>query len=76
MAYFDGGIHGWNGPNGYVAPAPQTKLFCDPCAEEEVPLRPKTGVLDQDIGRHWDTGFKWAPIYGGGSVCQACGKAC
>jgi hypothetical protein len=69
MAYFDGTLHGWNGPNGYERGKPHTKTFCDECAEIELPLKPKG-----EIGRHWDTDFKWAPIWGG--ACDKCGKPC
>jgi hypothetical protein len=69
MAYFDGGIHGWNGPNGYVPAKPNTRILCDKCGETELPLKP-----EGQIGRHWETGFKWAPHYG--APCHACGTAC
>jgi hypothetical protein len=68
MPYFNGGIHGWNGPNGYVRPEPCTRILCAPCAEIELPLKP-VGT----IGRHWHTDFKWAPHYG--ANCRRCGKA-
>lgn len=68
MAYFNGGIHGWNSPGGYVPPKPTTRVLCDDCAEIELPLKPK-GTL----GRHWDTGYKWAPHYG--AACHRCQQA-
>lgn len=63
MAYFNG-----SSPHAehYV---PVTKVYCDTCAETELPLKPKG-----TIGRHWDTGFRWAPWYGGGRKCDKCGK--
>lgn len=68
MSYFNGGIHGWNGPKGYVPAQPCTRVLCDDCAEIELPLKPRG-----TIGRHWDTGFKWAPYYG--APCHRCGKS-
>lgn len=73
MAYFDGDLHGWNGPDGYHAGRPQTRLYCDPCAEEAIPL-PATGPNGDRVGRHWATDFKWAPRYG--SLCHCCGQPC
>jgi hypothetical protein len=67
MSYFNGTIHGWNGPNGYDRGKPCTRVLCDDCAEIELPLKPKG-----TIGRHWDTDFKWAPIFG--ANCHRCGK--
>jgi hypothetical protein len=72
MAYFNGGLHGWNDRAGYHAPAPTTAIYCDDCAETAIPLPAKTG--DRDGARHWSTGFKWAPRYG--APCTACGKDC
>lgn len=69
MAYFDGGLHGWNSNAGYVPAKPNTRVLCDPCGEVELPLKPKG-----ERGRHWDTGFKWAPIYG--APCNRCGENC
>ena len=71
MAYFNGGIHGWNGPDGYVPPEPCTAVYCDGCAEQAIPLPPKTG--ERDGQRHWDTDFRWAPRYG--APCHNCGDA-
>lgn len=67
MAYFNGGLHGWNSPTGYIPAAKCTRVLCDACAEIELPLKPKG-----EIGRHWDTDFKWAPRYG--AACHRCGK--
>lgn len=76
MAYFDGGLHGYNGPNGYVAPLKTTRVYCDDCAESSIPL-PATGPNGDRVGRHWATGFKWAPYYGGeDGHCVQCSKAC
>ena len=72
MAYFNGkGVTGMDGVFRYV---PMTALYCDQCAETQIPL-PKAGPVarDPEIGRHWDTDFKWAPHYG--AHCHTCGKA-
>ena len=69
MAYFNGGIHGTWTKDGYVPAAPNTRTLCDECAEIELPLKPK-GTM----GRHWDTGFRWAPRYG--AACHKCSKLC
>jgi len=73
MAYFDGGIHGWNDSKGYHPPAPMTRLYCDPCAETAIPL-PATGPNGDRVGRHWATPFKWAPHYG--APCHICNVLC
>lgn len=69
MAYFDGDMHGIWTASGYKAGKPHTCTLCDDCAEEELPLKPRG-----EIGRHWDTGFKWAPTYG--APCDKCGRRC
>lgn len=74
MAYFDGTIHGWNDKDGYHHGKPHTKTFCDACAETAIPLPSKETWTGQPGGRHWGTGFKWAPVYGG--KCDKCGKDC
>ena len=56
----------------YVAP---TLIYCDDCAETQIPL-PEHGPNGDRVGRHWDTGFKWAPYYGGTTRCCACNKPC
>jgi len=67
MAYFNGGLHGWNSPNGYVPPEPCTKVYCDKCADGgAVPMDQSKPKGQQ----HWDTGFRWAPVYG--SKCHQC----
>jgi hypothetical protein len=72
--YFNGGIHGWNDSKlGYIAPEKTTRIYCDECAETEIPL-PKTGPYGDRVGRHFDTGFRWAPHYGGSTPCTKCGK--
>jgi hypothetical protein len=70
MPYFNGGLHGWNDSAGYHPPAPCTARYCDGCAEDAIPLAGNSG----DVGRHWKTGFKWAPYYGGDAPCDCCGK--
>lgn len=78
MTYFSqaGAMHGWNGRNGYVPPAPITKIVCDPCA--------KAGAVPFEMRRDWRGRFKyrmqarpwkWAP-WRGGCPCDACGKDC
>ena len=72
MAYFEqrGAMHGWwRSDGGYVPAAPVGRILCDDCGESELPLKPKG-----TIGRHWDTGFKWAPHYG--APCHRCGNGC
>jgi hypothetical protein len=73
MAYFDGRIHGWNDSKGYHAGEPHTATYCDACAPEAIPL-PELGKDGRKGSRHWGTGFKWAPHYGG--PCKECGRAC
>lgn len=72
MAYFNGGLHGWNDAAGYHAPEPCTAVYCNGCAETAISL-PETGPNGDKVGRHWETGFKWAPHYG--KPCDVCGKA-
>lgn len=72
MTYFNGGIHGWNGEDGYRAPEPCTAVYCDSCADAAIPL-PETGKGGRRGNRHWGTGFRWAPYYG--RQCDGCGKA-
>jgi hypothetical protein len=69
MAYFDGGIHGMNTVAGYIPAKPNTRILCDDCAEPVLPLKPKG-----TIGRHWGTGFRWAPRYG--APCGRCLERC
>lgn len=70
MPYFNGGIHGHNDSRGYHPPAPCTAVYCEPCAHAgAVPMdRSK-----RDGSQHHDSGFRWAPIYGGGRKCDECG---
>jgi hypothetical protein len=70
MAYFNGGGGGYYWLGRYVPLAKTTLVYCDACAETKIPLPGKPG----DIGRHWETDFKWAPRYGGGTCCSGCGK--
>ena len=76
MAYFNGDMHGWNDPlTGQYDPGKaHTHTYCDKCAETEIPLPKKEAWKDRPGGRHWDTGFKWAPRWGG--PCDKCGKDC
>lgn len=75
MAYFNGGIHGWNDPTTgrYVPAARTTRIYCDDCAESAIPL-PDKGPNGDRVGRHWGTDFKWAPVYGGSTKCHQCGE--
>lgn len=70
MSYFNGTLHGWNDPvRGYIPPQKTTHVYCDACAESEIPLAP---ITDDNKGRrHWGTGFKWVSYYG--DVCTKCG---
>lgn len=72
MAYFDGGIHGYNDSAGYHPPAKVTTVYCDECAETSIPL-PAHGPRGDRVGRHWSTAFSWAPHYG--SACHVCKRA-
>lgn len=74
MTYFNGTLHGFNDARGYHPPEPLTAIYCDPCAETAIPL-PETGPRGDRVGRHWGTGFKWAPRFGGESKCKRCGTS-
>ena len=54
---------------------PLTHMYCDVCAEARIPL-PAAGpvAINPRIGRHWDTGFTWAPYFGGDATCSKCGR--
>lgn len=72
MTYYNGGGGGsWIGESIPIIPV--TAIYCDPCAETAIPL-PDKGPNGDSVGRHWNTGFKWAPLYGGNSICSKCGK--
>lgn len=59
---------------GKPAPQPATpRLYCDACAESAIPL-PATGPDGREGSRHWETGFRWAPYYGGSKPCDSCGE--
>lgn len=75
MAYFNGGLHGWNDPKfGYIQPKRMTLIYCDDCAKKAIPL-PETTI--ENKGReHWGTDFRWAPFYGGKTPCNECGVFC
>lgn len=75
MAYFNGGSGGYYWLGKYIPLVRTTAIYCDPCAETAIPL-PEFGRNGDKVGRHWETGYKWAPHYGGGAVCHDCGKAC
>ena len=78
MAYFNGGLHGYNGPAGYTAPPPTTAVYCDACGPANIPrfgqTKPADRGPDSHWADHWDTGFKWAPYYGRDRTCDACGE--
>jgi hypothetical protein len=70
MTYFNGNPGNmWLGE--WHPGTPVTRIYCDECAETEIPLPPRE---EKPIGRHYDTGFKWAPYYGGSTVCLKCGR--
>lgn len=80
MVYYNGGDHGWSDADGYHAPEPTTRVYADECAGAAIPLPefgpPGPGGELRTGNRHWGTGFKWAPWYGGGRKCDCgCGKA-
>jgi hypothetical protein len=85
MTYFNGsGGYYWLG--NYVPLVETTRIYCDDCAEEAIPFRPLeqgppapgdsifNGIEARNKSRHYDTGFKWAPYYGGDARCMVCGK--
>lgn len=82
MAYFDG--YGFTDLKGQWRYAPVTAVYCDDCAEAEIPLPPARAQREDESDfhyalyaggtRHHSTGFKWAPHYGGGVKCKCCGK--
>ena len=74
MAYFNGDLHGSWISGTYDPGKPHTKTYCDGCAETEIPLPAKETWQGSPGGRHWDTGFKWAPRYG--APCDKCGEGC
>lgn len=71
MPYFNAPLH--SSFMGKPAPRPPVSLvYCDDCAEAAIPL-PATGRDGRTGSRHWESGFRWAPYYGGGKPCDACG---
>ena len=71
MPYFNAPLY--SSFMGKPAPQPATRrLYCDDCAETAIPL-PATGRDGRTGSRHWETGFRWAPHYGGGKPCDGCG---
>jgi hypothetical protein len=75
MTYFNGGDGGYYWLGQYVPLTTTTRIYCDVCADAAIPLPPH-GPNGDSIGRHWETGFKWAPYYGGNAICTRCGKPC
>lgn len=73
MPYFNGTLHGWNGPGGYAPAKPITAIYCDGCAESAIPL-PPFGPDGRTGNRHWGTGFHWCYRFGSGTPCTKCGK--
>jgi hypothetical protein len=69
-----GAMHGVNSARGFVPPAPITRILCEPCAEIELTPTVFGGQPKGTRGRHWGTGWKWAPHYGG--PCDRCGAPC
>jgi hypothetical protein len=86
MAYFNGsGGYYWLG--NYVPLVKTTRVYCDECAEDAIPFPPLEqgppapddtifhGIEARNGGqRHWNTGFRWTPCYGGDARCMVCGK--
>lgn len=70
MAYFNGSLHGYNSSQGFIAPVPITEIYCDACAPEAIPFD-KTKPAGRE---HWNTGFRWCPVFGGDEKCHFCGK--
>lgn len=75
MTYFNGGRGGYYWLGEYVPLERTTRIYCDECAETEIPLPPREGCEGSSGARHHSTGFKWAPRYGGGCKCSKCGKS-
>lgn len=73
MPYFNGTLHGFNGPGGYVPARPTTAIYCDACAEVAIPLAPKVAGFDNGR-RHHGTDFKWCGYFGGNTPCTRCGR--
>jgi hypothetical protein len=73
--YFNGGLHGFNGPKGYIPAKPTTKLYCDACAPTNIPLWGVEAAAKpgQHTQPHYGTDFRWAPYFGGDAICSACG---
>ena len=67
MPYFNGDTY-LPGRRPYV---PTTRVYCDACAETEIPLPART--VENDGSRHWGTGFRWCGHYGGATKCHKCG---
>jgi hypothetical protein len=68
--YFNGGMHGWNGPHGYVPSAPMTHAYCSACGPKHIPgFDPSP---EREGRGHWDTGFRCAP-WRIGRACDGCG---
>jgi hypothetical protein len=70
MAYFNGSLHGYNSPTGFIPPVKVTRIYCDDCAVVMIPLD-STAKRGQE---HFETDFRWAPVFG--EPCHKCGKEC
>jgi len=73
MTYFNGTLHGYNNPvtRKYEPPIKTTAIYCDNCAVDSIPLD-----KSKPEGRqHWDTDFRWCPVFGGNEKCHKCGVA-
>ena len=82
MTYFNGG-GGYYWLGEYVPLEPCTAIYCDDCAETEIPLpRIPAGTPGESPfgtklragNRHHGTGFKWTFFFGGSAACKKCGK--
>ena len=72
MPYFNRPLY--NSFMGKKAPQPENPAtYCDDCAATAIPL-PEFGPDGRKGSRHYETGFRWAPHYGGS--CDKCGKDC
>lgn len=75
MTYFNGNMSKHDFAGERMERVRVSRLYCDDCAETAIPL-PATGPNGDGVGRHWHTGFSWAPYYGGAAKCMTCGKPC
>lgn len=70
MTYFNGSLHGFNSSKGFIPPVPVTKIYCDACAVEEIPL----DYLQPPGQEHYNSDFRWVGQFG--AKCSNCGEVC